>query len=107
MLQPETHETLYRSLADIAVRVKTALGENDAETLMGLAGEHREVMDKLDRAGLSQEPGLLDLINETRDQVYEIVAEIGNQRDELGSQLVMFGKKKKGFAAYAKNMALR
>ena len=107
MLQPETHEALYKSLADIAVRVKAALGENDVEMLASLAGEHREVMDKLDRAGLSQDAGLLDLINETRDRVCEIVAEIGSRRDELGQQLMMFGKKKKGFAAYAKSMALR
>jgi len=106
-LQPETHETLYRSLADINVSVKAALCEDDAEMLMGLAGEHREVIDKLDRAGLSQDTGLLDVIKETRDQVYEIVAEIGNQRDELGRQLVMFGKKKRLSAAYARNMALR
>ena len=106
-MQPETHETLYRSLADITVRVKAALGEDDAEALMCLAGKHREVMDKLDRAGLSQDTGLLDLIKETRDRVYEIVAEIGNQRDELGRQLVMFGKKKRVSAAYARNMALR
>jgi hypothetical protein len=102
-LQSETHKTLYRSLADITVRVKVALGEDGAETLMGLAGEHREVMDKLNREGLSQDIGLLDLIKETREQVYEVVVEIGNQRDELGRQLVMFGKKKKVSAAYARN----
>ena len=99
----DTHETLYRSLADITLRVKAALGEDDAETLMGLAREHREVMDKLNRAGLSQGAGLLDLIKEARDQVYEVAAELGNRRDELGRQLVMFGKKKGAFAAYARN----
>jgi len=102
-LKSETHETLYRSLADITVRVKAALGEDDAETLMGLAREHREVMDKLNRAGLSQGAGLLDLIKETHEQVYEVVSELGNQRDELGRQLVMFGKKKRASAAYARN----
>lgn len=101
-MQSETHETLYRSLADITVRVKAALGEDDAETLMGLAGEHREVMDKLDRAGLSRDTGLLDLIKETHDQVYEIAAEIGSRRDELGRQLAMSGKKKRVSAAYAR-----
>jgi hypothetical protein len=103
-LQSEIHETLYRSLADISVRVKAALGEDDAETLMGLAGEHREVMDKLGRAGLSRDAGLLDLIKETHEQVYEVVSELGNQRDELGRQLVMFGKKKRVSAAYAGNV---
>ncbi len=105
-MQSETHETLYRSLADITVRAKAALSEDDAETLMGLAGEHREVMDKLDREGLGQGTELLELIKETRGQVYEIIAEIGNQRDQLGRQLVMSGKKKRVSAAYARNMAL-
>jgi hypothetical protein len=102
-LQSETHESLYRSLSDISDRVKAALGEDDAETLIGLAGEHREVMDKLDRAGLSKDTGLLDLIKETRDQVYEVVAEIVNQRDEVGRKLVLSGKKKRASAAYARN----
>ena len=102
-MQSETHESLYRSLSDISDRVKAALGEDDAETLMGLAEKHREVMDKLDQAGLSRDTGLLDLIKEARDQVYEVAAEIGNRRDELGRQLVMFGKKKRASAAYARN----
>lgn len=102
-MQPETHETLYRSLLNITARVKSALVEDDAQTLMQLAGEHREVMDKLDQGGLSQDPGLFDLVEETRDRVYEIVAEIGTQRDEVGRQLVMFGNRKRASAAYARN----
>ena len=102
-MQSETHETMYRSLAEITVRVKTALCEGDAEMLMGLAGEHREVMDKLDRAGLCRDTGLLDIIKEARDHVYEVAAEIGERQDELGRQLVMFGKKKRASDAYAGN----
>jgi hypothetical protein len=103
-LQSETHETLYRSLADITVRIKSALGENDARAIIGLAEEHRDVMDSLKRAGLSQDAGLFDRVKETRDQVHEIVAEIGNQRDELGRQLVLFAKKKMVLSAYAGNL---
>lgn len=106
-MQSETHEALYRSLADITVRVKATLGEDDAGTLMGLAGEHREVMDKLNKADLSQDTRLFELVEETRQQVYEVVAEIGKQRDELSRQLVLSGKKKRVSAAYARNMALR
>jgi hypothetical protein len=100
-LQPETHETLYRNLANITAKVKAALNEDDVETLMGLAGEHREVMDKLNRAGLSRDTGLLDLIKDAHDRVSEVVVEIGKRRDELGRQLVMAGKSKKVTAAYA------
>ena len=89
---------------DITLRVKTAIDGDDVEALVGLAGEHRDVMDKLDRAGLSRDTGLLDLIKETRDQVCEVVARIGTQRDEVGRQLVMFGKKKRVSAAYVRNM---
>ena len=60
-------------------------------------------MDKLNRAGLSRDAGLLDLVKETRDQVNEVVAEIGKQRDELCRQLVMFERKKRVSAAYAGN----
>ena len=102
-MQPETHETHYRNLLNITARIKSALDEKDARTLLQLAEEHRNVMDKLDRAGSIQEIELLDLIKETRDRVNEIVAEIGKQRDELGGQFVMFEKKKKASTAYVKN----
>jgi len=99
-LQSETRETLYGSLADITARINSALGENDARALMGLAEEHRDVMDSLKRSGLSRDAGLLDRVKETRDQVHEVVAKIGKQRDELGRQLVMFERKKRVSAAY-------
>ena len=102
-MQSETHETLYRNLADITARIKSALGENDARAIIGLAEEHRDVMDSLKRAGLSPDAGLLDRVKETRDQVHEVVAKIHKQRDELGRQLVMFERKKRVSAAYAGN----
>ena len=94
-MQSETHEILYRSLADITARINAALGKNDARAITGLTKEHRDVMDSLKRAGLSQDAGLLDRVKETRDQVYELVAQIDKQRDELGRQLVMFERKKR------------
>jgi hypothetical protein len=102
-LQSETHETLYRSLADITVRVKAALGEDDARTLMGLAEEHKHVMDKLDRAGLSQDTRLLQRIEETRRRVCDVIAEISRQRDELVRRIALFKKKKMVSTAYAGN----
>jgi len=102
-LQSETHETLYGSLEDITARIKSALGENDVRALIGLAEEHRDVMDSLKGAGLSQDAGLLDRVKQTRDQVYEVVAKIHKQRDELGRQLVRFERKKRVSAAYAGN----
>ncbi|MEA1945815.1 MAG: hypothetical protein U9N83_00765 [Thermodesulfobacteriota bacterium] len=102
-MQSETHETLYRSLADITARIKSALGENDARAFIGLAEEHRDVMYSLKRAGLSQDAGLIDLVKETRDQVHEVVVEIDKQRDELCRQIVMFERKKRVSAAYTGN----
>jgi len=102
-LQPETYKTLYVSLLDINARVKVALGDDDAQTFMQLAEEHRNVMDKLNHKGLSQDTDLLDLVEEAREQVYEVAAEISKHLDELSRQLVMFEKKKKASAAYARN----
>lgn len=101
MLQSETHEILYRSLADITERTKFAIYEKDVQTLMGLIREHRDVMEKLNREGLSQDANLFELVEETCKQVHEVVSEVGKRRDELGRQLVMFEKKKKVSAAYA------
>ena len=103
-MQPETYKTLYMSLININARVKAALGEDDAQTFMQLAEEHRNIMNKLDQKGLSQDTELLDLVEEARKQVYEVAAEIGKHLDELSRQLVMFEKKKKVSAAYARNV---
>ena len=99
----ETYKTLYMSLLDITAKVKAALGEDDARTFMQLAEEHRNVMDKLNHKGLSQDTNLLDLVEEAREQVYEVAAEIDKHLNELRRQLVMFEKKKKASAAYARN----
>ena len=102
-MQPETYKTLYMNLLNINARVKAALGEDDAQTFMQLAEEHRNIMNKLDQKGLSQDTELLDLVEEARKQVNEVAAEIGKHLDELSRQLVMFEKKKRVSAAYARN----
>ncbi|MBW1670922.1 MAG: hypothetical protein JRJ43_01520 [Deltaproteobacteria bacterium] len=103
-MQPETYKTLYTSLLNINARVKAALGEDDAQTFMQLAEKHRNIMNKLDQKGLSQDTELLDLVEEARKQVHEVAAEIGKHLDELSRQLVMFEKKKRVSAAYARNV---
>jgi len=100
-LQSETHETLYRRLADIADRTQFALGQDDFQALMGLLQEHRDVMGKINRAGLSRDTNLMKLIEELNKQVQGVVQEIAKRRKELGRQLIMFEKKKKVSAAYA------
>ncbi|MBW2641744.1 MAG: hypothetical protein JRE10_16780 [Deltaproteobacteria bacterium] len=100
-MQSETHETLYRRLADITDRTQFALDQDDFQVLMGLLQEHRDVMGKINRAGLSRDTNLMKLIEELNKQVQEVVQEIAKRRKELGRQLIMFEKKKKVSAAYA------
>jgi len=100
-LQSETHEALYRSLADITHRTQFALDQDDSRALMGLLREHRDVMGKINRAGLSRDTNLLKPVEEMHKQVQEVVQEIAKRRKELGCQLIMFEKKKKVSAAYA------
>jgi len=102
-LQSEKHETLYKSLADITARIKCAIEENDVLAIIGLAEEHKGVMDSLKQADLSQDIGLLYIVKETRDQVHEVMAQINKHRDQLGRQLMVFERKKKVFAAYSGN----
>jgi hypothetical protein len=71
---------------------------------MGLLREHRDVMGKIKRAGLSRDTNLLKLVEELNKQVQEVAQEIAKRRKELGRQLIMFEKKKKVFAAYAGTM---
>lgn len=102
-MQSETHKTLYRRLADITLRVKAVLGEDDARALMDLAGKHRDLMDNLRRVDISQDPELLEMVKKTYDQVNLAIAEIRRRRDELGHQLGMLAKKKMVSSAYAGN----
>jgi len=100
-LQSETHKTLYKYLADITHRTKFALGQDDFQALTALLREHRDVMGKINRAGLSRDIDLLKLSEELQKHVQEVVEEIAKRRKELGRQLIMFEKKKKVSAAYA------
>jgi hypothetical protein len=103
MLQSETHAVLCRRIGDITDRIKSALSVDDAKALMELVGEHRDVMDKLKQMGLSRDTRIYKQVEETRKQVYEVIAEIGKKRDELVQQIIGFEKKKKVSAAYARN----
>lgn len=105
-MQSETHETLYRGLADIADRIMEALGKTDARVITGLIREHHEVMDKLYRIGTSRDPVILEMAERIHRQVKESIDEIRRQRDKLSRQLGMFEKKKRVSATYNRNMAL-
>ena len=102
-MQSETHEILYRSLADITDRINGAIEEDDVRTIIGLDEEHRDVMDSIKRVGLGLDIGLLHQVKETLDQVHEVISKIKKQRDELGRQLMGFERKKKVSSAYAGN----
>lgn len=100
-MQSESYEALYGYLENITLRTRFALGQDDFKELMSLLQEQRDVMGKLDRAGLSQDTNLLKPIEELRNLVRAVVEEIAKRRKELGRQLIMFEKKKKVSAAYA------
>jgi hypothetical protein len=106
-LPSDTHKTLYKTLANVALRVKSTLEEEDATALLALVGEHRNIMDKIRQAGISQDPELLEQITKTREQINLAMTAIKRQRDELGRQLGVNEKKKTVSAVYAKNMTTR
>lgn len=94
------HKTLYESLHIITMRVKIALGDNDIEALVRLGEEHEKIMNDLKHTGLSDDPLMLDLIKEVKDEVDELVAEIERKRDETGRELKKIGNGKKLVVAY-------
>ncbi len=96
------HKTLYESLHNITMRVKIALGDNDMEGLVQLGEEHEKIMNDLKHTGLSNEPLMLDMIKEVKDEVDELVAEIERKRNETGRELKKIGNGKKLVAAYGR-----
>jgi len=94
------HKMLYKSLHDITIGVKKALGDNDIEALVRLGKEHEKIMNDLKHTGLSDDPLILDLIKEVKDEVDELVVEMEKERDETGRELQRIGNGKKLVAAY-------
>ena len=94
------HKMLYNNLRDITIRAKKALGENDIETVVRLGEEHENIMNNLKQAGLSDDPLILDLIKEVKDEVDELVAEIEKERNETGRKLKKIVNGKKLVAVY-------
>jgi len=80
--------------------VKIALGDNDIEALVRLGEEHEKIMNDLKHTGLSDDPLMLGLIKEVKDEVDELVTEIERKRDETGRELQKIGNGKKLVAAY-------
>lgn len=100
----ENYKILYRNLSDLAARAGSDL--DDAPALFKLAAEHKDTMDKLRQAGMSQDPGLLEQVEKTHNRINLAIVEIRRRRDELGLQLGMLEKKKTVSAVYARNQAL-
>ena len=94
------HQMFYKSLHNITISAKKALGENNFEILVRLGEEHEKIMNDLKQAGLSNDPEIFDLIKETKDVVDELVMEIEKKRDETGRELKRIGNGKKLVAAY-------
>ena len=102
-MQFERHKSQLERLRNITARVKSALLDGNIELVERLALEHKIVMNKLNREGLSTNVALIDLVKEARDEVGGVMAEIAKRRDKLGRQLVTMGKGKKMACAYARN----
>ncbi len=96
------HEMLYKSLHNITMKIKIALGDDDIETLVRLGEEHENIMNDLKQAGLSDDPEIFDLIKEVKDEVDELVAKIERMRNETGRELKKIGNGKKLTAAYGR-----
>jgi hypothetical protein len=82
------------------MRVKIALGDNDIEALVRLGKEHEKIINDLKHTGFSDNPLMLDLIKEVKDEVDEVVAEIERKRDKTRRELQKIGNGKKLVAAY-------
>ena len=94
-MQSKLHESLFKRLHDIAARVKAALRDEDTEALERLALEHKTVMDTLNQKGFSRNADLFDMVKEVSDEVRAVIAEIGERRDQIAQQLLLFEKRKK------------
>ena len=94
------HKTLYESLHNITMRVKIALGDNDIEALGRLGKEHKNIMNDLKHTGFSDNPLMLDLIKEVKNEVDKLVAEIERKRDKTRRELKKIGNGKKLVAVY-------
>jgi hypothetical protein len=96
----EPHNALYHRLRDITAQVKAVVDTNDLDELPGLVQAHKDVMTDLEKAGFSNDPGLLGLVTEIRDRIQEAMIGIQARQDEIGQQLKATGAKRKLDKAY-------
>ena len=94
------HKMLYNNLRDIIISAQKALGKNDIETVVRLGEEHKNIMNNLKQAGLSDDPLILELIKEVKDDVDELVLEIERKRNETDKELKKIVNGKKLVAVY-------
>ena len=94
------HEMLYKSLRDIIIMLKKAIGEHDIKTVVRLTKEHESIMNDLKQAGLSNDPQMLSMIKKIKEEIDEFIVEIERKRDETGRELKRIGNGKKLVDAY-------
>ena len=94
---------VYDRLMETAEQLQVALTEDsDAQVLLNLLEEHRQVMAQLKQLEPDIHPGSLGLISRAKEKVDELVGQISHQRDNLAGQIMQTRNRKRAFDAYHK-----
>ena len=96
----DSHEMLYRKLADIADRVRFALKETDPDELALLAEEHETIVKELQQAGISPDERLLGMLQALGRQVSEVITEIQQCQHEISIRIKEVADGRKMIHAY-------
>ncbi len=99
-LQPDCHAVLYLKLAEVTNRVQLSLREADPDMLMSLAEEQAEILEDILKAGLSQDSQIIDIVSCLRDQVADVITEIGLCKLDVSEEIKKISDGKKLIHAY-------
>ncbi|MCK8602388.1 hypothetical protein [Desulfoferrobacter suflitae] len=96
----DPHRCAYEKLLDVTRRLSIAIEQDTSEKLEELANEHRAIMAQLRQLGLSNDPGLLELVQQASNRTGELMHLMCASQEQLAGFLAAVTQKRKQALAY-------
>lgn len=96
----DPHRCAYEKLLDVTRRLSIAIAQGPSAKLEVLAMEHRKIMAQLRQLGLSNDPGLLELVQQAKTRTGELMRLMCAGQGQAAASLAAVTQKRKRARAY-------
>ena len=97
------HESLYVQLYEVTNRVKAAMGNKNYHALPPMLAVHQDLMRQLAETGDCDDPKMLTLLNNIRQEVNRVIQALEWRKKELREKIRVSGNKRKLARAYGQH----